>query len=86
MCRVSDLRCKEVINIRDGLRFGFICDLELCMETGNIKSMIIPVPGRFLWFFGRGQEFRILWKEIKQIGMDIILVDVDSDKARFDCL
>lgn len=85
MSRVCDLRYKEVINIKDGLRFGFIDDLEICTDEGKVKAMIIPMPGKLWGIFGNVQEFRIPWREIKQIGEDIILVDVETDKVRFDC-
>jgi len=85
MCRVCDLRYKEVINIKDGLRFGFIDDLEICTKEGKVKAMIIPLPGKLWGVFGNIQEFRIPWSEIKQIGEDIILVDVKTDDVKFDC-
>ena len=28
-CRIADLRCKEVINVCDGLRMGYVSDVIL---------------------------------------------------------
>lgn len=85
MLRVYDIKQKEVINIRDGCRFGYICDLQICVETGEIVAIIVPGPGKVFGMFGREQEYKIPWCCIKQIGDDIILVDVDSHRVLVDC-
>ena len=38
----SELREKEVINICDGRRLGFVCDVEIEMPAGKICTLIIP--------------------------------------------
>lgn len=79
------MRQKEVINIRDGCRFGFICDVVIDVECGGIEALIVPGPGRVFGMFGHDQEFFIPWKHVCKIGDDIILVDVDTEKALRDC-
>jgi YlmC/YmxH family sporulation protein len=79
-----DLRQKEIINTKDGVRFGFVSDLVIDEEEGKILALIVPGPGRVLGVFGRDQEYRINWKDITKIGEDIILVDCDSNKALTD--
>lgn len=74
-CRFSDLRYKEVINICDGCRLGYVGDLELQLPEGRIIALIVPGPYRFFGLFGRGEEYYIPWECIKQIGDDIILID-----------
>jgi YlmC/YmxH family sporulation protein len=81
MARMYDLRRKEIINTKDGVRFGFVSDLVIDEEEGKILALIVPGPGRVLGVFGRDQEYRISWKDITKIGEDIILVDCDSNKA-----
>ena len=81
MARMYDLRQKEIINIRDGSRFGFVSDLDLDTECGNILALIVPGPGRVLGVFGRDQEYRIPWDMITKIGEDIILVDCETGKV-----
>ena len=83
MIRMYELRQKEVINLGDGVRYGFVSDLELT-EDGKIISIIIPGPGRVLGVFGRDQEYSIPWENINKIGEDIILVDCDSSKVLVD--
>lgn len=74
-CRFSDMRYKEVINICDGCRLGYVGDLELQLPEGRITALIVPGPCRFFGLFGRGEEYCVPWECIKQIGDDIILID-----------
>jgi len=76
--RSSELRQKEVINISDGKRLGFVCDVEIDFENGRIESIIIPGSGRLFGLLGKDNEFVIPWERIKKIGEDIILVDMDE--------
>ena len=48
MIKISDLRQKEVINIIDGKRLGFISDLDIDLENGIVKALIIPGQSRIL--------------------------------------
>ena len=77
-CRISDLRCKEVINIATGARFGYVGDVELDLEDGKICALIVPGPARFFGLFGRGEDRIFPWECIKRFGDDIILVEQDA--------
>lgn len=79
--RICELREKEVINIRNCQRLGRVLDIEFDLHTGAICQLILPGPSRFCGFFGRDAEYLIGWKCIRQIGADIILVDVDLEKC-----
>ena len=37
-----DFKHKEVINIKDGKRLGFVQDVTANLETGVITSIIVP--------------------------------------------
>lgn len=74
-CRFADLRCKEVININDGSRLGYVGDVECRLPEGELTALVVPGPLRFFGLFGRGEEYYIPWESIKQIGDDIILID-----------
>ena len=74
-CRFTDLRCKEVINICDGCRLGYVGDVECTLPEGQMTALIVPGPLRFFGLFGRGEEYFIPWECIKQVGDDIILID-----------
>lgn len=81
LLKMSELRCKEVICLADGRRLGFVCDLEIDVPEGGVRSIIVPGPCRFLGLFGRKDDFVIPWCCIKRIGPDIILVDVKPDEC-----
>ena len=86
MCeRFSELRCKEVINVTDGCRLGYVSDLELDLENGRVLSIIVPCPGRFFGLFGSNEENFIPWPCIRRIGGDIILVDDNLKEVRRPC-
>ena len=74
-CRMVELRRKEVINIRDGCRLGFVGDVEVRVPEGQVCAIIVYGPCRFFGLFGRGEEFYIPWDCIARIGDDIILID-----------
>ena len=50
-CRIRDFRCKEVINVCDGCRLGYVSDLDVRVPEGQVVAIIVYGPGRF---FGRG--------------------------------
>lgn len=76
--RFSSLKEKEVINICDGKRLGYVCDLEIDLHTGKICTLIIPEDGGKWNLFCKVQEYFVPWRCIKRIGDDIILVEVDA--------
>jgi len=82
MVRMSDLRDRDVININDGKRLGIINDVELDLESGRIKAIVLPGTGGFMGMLGRKNDLVISWEKIKKIGVDAILVDypVESDR------
>lgn len=74
--RIYDLKQKEVINVKDCKRLGFVGDVDFDIETGCILAIIVPGPGCICGFLGREKEYIIPFCDICQIGNDIILVDV----------
>ncbi len=73
--RITNLGCKEVINICDGTRYGYVNDAEIDITTGEVVAVIVPGHHKFPWFFSRYDDYIIPWKAIRRIGDDIILVD-----------
>ena len=81
-CRIADMRCKEVINVCNGCRLGFVNDVEVDTVSGLVKAIVIPGPFRFFGLFGREDDFVIPWQCITRIGDDIILIEADEHKFR----
>ena len=80
--RVTELRCKEVINITDGLRLGFVSDVEVQLPEGKVLALVVPGPCRFFRLFGRKDDFVIPWHCIRRIGSETLLLEIDPDKCR----
>lgn len=78
MYRSSDLKQKEVINISDGRRIGFVFDVEINLEDGRIEALIVPGGGKLFGILGKDSEFVIPWERVRKIGEDIILVEMDE--------
>ncbi|NPV52482.1 MAG: YlmC/YmxH family sporulation protein [Firmicutes bacterium] len=78
MIRTSELRVKDVVNALDGRRLGPVSDLEIDIDTGQVKAVMVPGPPRFLGIIGRGNDYVIPWERIKRIGLDVILVEVSD--------
>lgn len=74
--RGLDFKHKEVINIRDGKRLGFVQDVCANLEDGNITSIIVPGSNKVLSMFSNSNDIVIPWQNIKCIGDDVILVEI----------
>ena len=80
--RLSELRCKEIINVASGQRLGYVCDAEIELPAGVLKSLLVPGPCRFFGLFGREPDFLVPLSCITKIGRDIILVDIPGQCGR----
>jgi YlmC/YmxH family sporulation protein len=81
-CRIADLRCKEVVNICDGFRMGFVCDVIMDVLSGQIHALVVPGPCKFFGLFGHEDDYIIPWDAIRKIGDDIILIEVPGEHPR----
>lgn len=77
-----ELREKDVINIKDCKRLGSVTDLIFDPKHGCILALITSCNEKLWGLLGKDSEYEIPWCKIKQIGPDIILVELDSDKDR----
>lgn len=71
-----DFKHKEVINITDAKRLGFVQDVNADLETGTITSIIVPGSSKLISFFSSSNDIIIPWEKIRCIGDDIILVEI----------
>ena len=85
LMRLCELKNCEVINVRNCKRLGCVADVDIDICCGRVLAIIVPVPGKFFFCLGREKEYVIRWCDIKQVGCDIILVDVDEEKCLVKC-
>ncbi|KLU60468.1 PRC-barrel domain protein [Peptococcaceae bacterium CEB3] len=78
--RISELRLLDIVNVKDGRRLGPIKDLDLDMERGAIRAILVAGAARSWGIFGggRGDDILIPWDRVKKIGVDVILVDAQD--------
>lgn len=73
---LSELKKKEVINLKDCNILGHVTDLEFDPCSGCIQKLIITDKGAICSLFQCNQDYVICFKQIKQIGPDIIIVEL----------
>jgi len=76
LCRITDLRYKEVINVRDGSCLGYVSDIEVDTVTAKVVSLVIYGKCRLFGLFFREEDIIIRWCDIEVIGEDTILINM----------
>ncbi len=79
-CTLSEMRNKEIINIKNGARLGYVDDIEFETETASVKSFIVYGRTHFFGFLGREDDLIITCDEIEVVGVDTILISADDAK------
>ena len=77
---LNNLSEKEVINLKDCRRIGYITDVNIDIECGNVVSFVVS-SYNFCRF--KCDEFIVNWDCVKKIGDDIIFVDVSCQRREF---
>lgn len=77
-CSMFEMGDKEVINLHDGMRLGYITDAEIDVKTGQVVCFIIEGRRKFFGLMGKDPDISIKWDEIEKIGEDLILVRRES--------
>lgn len=73
--RIGELCRKEVIDVTDGSRYGYVGDAEIDLETGQVRALVVPGRLRLLGLLGREEDQVFPWEAVKRFGEDIILVE-----------
>ena len=72
--RIAELRWKEVVDVQNGSRFGYVEDLEVDLESGQVRALVLPGRRRLFGLLGREEDTAIPWGDIEKIGTDVLLV------------
>ena len=78
----SELKCKDVINIKDCKCLGRVCDLEFEDCNGHIHALIVSGKNRLNALFFGEPDIIIPFRDIIKIGPDIILVEIGKGERR----
>ena len=72
---LSELQSKQIVNIKDGKNVGKIVD-AIIDGNGNTLSFVVQRGKLFMNVIGKN-DIEIKWRQIKKIGEDVILVDIN---------
>lgn len=79
---MAELRYKEIIDIRDGTRYGYVGDVELDTASGQIRALIVYGRLRLFGLLGREEDQVFPWAAVRRFGEDIILVETGREGER----
>lgn len=79
-CTLAELKNKEIINIKNGARLGYVDDLEFDTDDASIKSFIIYGRARLFGLLGRDDDIILTCDDIEIIGVDTVLISADEAK------
>ena len=71
-----EMRCKEIVNVCDGRRFGQISDIIFEGCGGKVLGFVVPSHKGWNLFGSKRQDIFIPYHCIVKVGEDVILVDV----------
>ena len=80
-CRIADMRHKEVINVKDGVKIGYVDDVEFDTVSAELTALVVYGKSRFFGLFGRDEDIVITWQDIEVIGEDTVLVSFDAIRS-----
>ena len=73
---LCQLREKEVVNLCDGKRLGYIHDAVFNICTASVCAVTVLFDCR-VFGFGKCEEIVIPWEKISCFGKDTVLVNLD---------
>ncbi len=80
---LSRIARKEIINLYDGARLGYVgeSDLVIDSESGAIKAIIIMQRGLGSKMNRSSRELVIPWEFVKKIGEEVLIVDLSPSRG-----
>jgi sporulation protein, YlmC/YmxH family len=72
----SELKCREVINVCSGERYGNVCDLAFDPCSGEVLAIVVPGGTRMFGLLKGKEGMAIPFSKIKKLGEDVILVEL----------
>ena len=81
MINFSQLCDKQVINLKDGSKLGFVDDVRINSCDASISCLIIQGRKRCFGLFGCDDDIIIHWNKIEVLGEDAILVCLDENTS-----
>ena len=80
--RITDLRDKEIIDVSGGGRYGYVGDVEVDLESGQVLALVVPGRRRLFGLLGREPDRIFPWERVRRFGEDTILVEGSGMEPR----
>lgn len=83
--RMCELSGKEIVNIYNGARLGVIgeSDIAINVESGEIRSIILPKRSNLLNIWIDRQHLVIPWEAVKKVGSEVVIVELDQTSPSY---
>lgn len=78
VCSLSELKNKEVVNVKNGLKIGYVDDIEIDTLSSSVISLVVYGRPRCMGILGREDDVIIKCNNIELIGEDTILVKFEE--------
>lgn len=81
--KFSEFGEKEIINLSNGEKLGYLYDADLVVDeqTGKIQAILVTEgKGQFSLFNSDRNYYEIPWDSIKKIGSDMLIIEVEEKK------
>ena len=74
---VSEMRRRSPCfgNVSDGSRYGWVGDVEVDLESGQVRALVVPGRLRLFGLLGREEDRVFPWEAVRRFGADTILVE-----------
>lgn len=79
ICRIDELKNRQVVCIEDGYILGYIGDIEFDTTDGMLISIVIFGSLKALGLLGKEKDIVIPYKDIVVIGEETVLVRSNAD-------
>ena len=64
--RIADLRCKEIINVTTAAGLGYVGDVEVDLDSGQICALVVPGRLRLFGLLGREEDRIFPWESVRR--------------------
>lgn len=79
ICRIDELKNRQVVCIEDGYVLGYIGDIEFDTAEGKLQSIVIFGSLKAFGLLGKEKDIIIPYKDIVVIGEETVLVRSNSE-------
>lgn len=80
LCRIDELKNKQVVCVSNGCVLGFVSDVELDVSSGCLNAIVIFGRYKLFGLFGKEDDIIIPWCDIRVIGDETVLVSIEESK------